>query len=66
MPKLTEDDERKLVLARELMDRYGALFSLLTQGENSPYMTEAVRQRLAEAEKKLAPYTITGRATQAE
>jgi hypothetical protein len=66
MPDLNEDDERKIALARKLMDRYHVVYSVLAQGENSPYMTEEFRKQVAEAKKRLAPYTIAGRAAKAD
>jgi hypothetical protein len=38
--KTTENDERTFVAARRCMDRCHVAFSVLAQGENSPYMTE--------------------------
>jgi hypothetical protein len=61
MPRLDEKHEPMLAMARRLTDRYHVAFSVLTQGENSPHMTEEFKQRLAGAKKKLAPYMTAGR-----
>jgi hypothetical protein len=47
------------------MDRYQIAFSVLAQGNNSPYMTEEFKRRLAESKERLAPCTIAGRAGKA-
>jgi hypothetical protein len=43
------------------MDRCEVALSVLAQRENSPHMTEEFKQRIAEAEERLAPYTIASR-----
>ncbi|MBN9076892.1 MAG: hypothetical protein BGN87_08845 [Rhizobiales bacterium 65-79] len=60
MPEL-DKDERMLAAARQIMEQYEVVLSVLARGENSPYMTEEFRQRLVEVEEELAPYTIANR-----
>lgn len=62
MPKLDEDDTRKLEAARKVMSRYDVALSVLGKGDASPYMTEEFRQQLEEAGKHLEPYTVSSRA----
>ncbi|MDN5927198.1 MAG: hypothetical protein L0I29_09000 [Hyphomicrobiales bacterium] len=62
MPKLTKKDERSLAAARQHMERYQIALSVLAQEDNSSYVTDEFRKRLAEAKERLAPYTIAGRA----
>jgi hypothetical protein len=62
VPKLSQKDERQFAVARRLMDRHEVALSVPAQGENSPHMTEEFKQRIAEAEERLAPYTVAARA----
>ena len=58
MPKLTENEENQLAVAREVMDRYHVALSVLAKGDASPHMTEELRAELAEAKKQLQKYRV--------
>ncbi len=56
---MNEDDKvtaEQMVAARKVMDRYELVFSVLAQGDASPFMTDALRERLTAAEKNIERY----------
>lgn len=61
MSELTKDDQRKVALARKIIDRHQVALSVLARGENSAYMTEEFKAGLAEAKERLAPYSKAAR-----
>jgi hypothetical protein len=61
MTQKTEDFERKMTIAREVMEKHKVALSVLAKGENSPYWTEELAVEIEAAKARLAPYTIAGR-----
>lgn len=61
MPKLDEDDTRKLKAARKVMSQYDVALSVLGRGDASPYMTDEFREQLEEARTRLERYKVSNR-----
>ena len=61
MTRTDNDFERKMAIAREVMEKHKVTLSVLAKGENSPYWTDEFAAEIEAAKARLAPYTIAGR-----
>ncbi len=50
--------ERQMKVARDLMGRYDVAYSLLAKGDQSAFMTEDMKERLAAAAKDMQKYHV--------
>lgn len=63
MTRSDSSTERQLAVAREVLKRHETAMSILSHGDHSPHMTDEMRAKIESATEKLAPHTVTFRAS---